>query len=75
MEDKTDCVIHPLVVTECMVTALVGDDPNSSANASLENPIHRPGKVVVWRRKEMKVSCGNVVEQSDQGQVINNIGE
>jgi hypothetical protein len=30
MEDKTNCVIQPLVVAECVVTALVGYDPDTS---------------------------------------------
>ena len=54
VDDKTNSVIHPLVVAECMVTAFMGNDPNSKENTALKNPVNRPGKIVVWRRKEME---------------------
>ena len=75
VDDKTNSVIHPLVVAKCMVTAFVANHPNSNADTALKNPINRPGKVVVWRRKEMEISCSNVVEQKDQDKVTNKIEE
>ena len=45
VEDEANCVVNPLVITEGMVATLVGNNPNASADAALDDPVEGPGQV------------------------------
>ena len=75
MKDEADCVIDPLVITECMVTAFVGNDPDTGENAALKGPVDGPRKGLEVKREELDVRRGYVVEKKDKTEVINNVGE
>ncbi|KAK6772684.1 hypothetical protein RDI58_027922 [Solanum bulbocastanum] len=45
VEDKTNSVIYPLVITKAMMTTFMANDPYSSANTPLSDPISRPRKL------------------------------
>jgi hypothetical protein len=61
---ETNKIIKPLIVTKCMVTTFMSNDPNTSENATLENPIDRPKNEGKRVREEMEVSGGNVEKES-----------
>ena len=64
MEDEADGVVEPLVVTEGVVAALVGDDPNAGESAALESPVEGPCKDCEGARKEAEI-CGDVIEEEN----------
>lgn len=75
VEDEADGVINPLIITKCMMAAFMGDDPNSGANRSLYGPVEAPCKVGVGGGEEGDVCGGDVVEGSDDDEVVDDVGE
>ena len=75
MENKANCIVKPLIVTECMVATLMCNDPNTGKDATLDSPVGRPGQEREKARKVLEVMGGNVIEEEGYGEVINNIGE
>lgn len=73
MEDEAYYIIKPLVITECVVAAFVGNDPNSGEDAALDSPIKWPGQESKMARKGVEVMGGNVIENKGYGEVINDI--
>lgn len=75
MENKANCIIKPLVITECMVATLMCNDPNSSKDATLDSPVDRPSQECERGREFVEVIGGNIVEAEGYGEVIEDIGE
>jgi hypothetical protein len=75
VKDKPNGVINQLVITEGMVATFMGDNPNTSANTTLADPVNRPCNVAIRGWKEVDVSGGDVVHDGDENEVIHNIGE
>lgn len=75
VKDKPNGVINPLVITEGMVATFMSDNPNSSANTTLADPVNRPCKVAKRGWKEADISGGDVVHDGNEYEVIHNIGE
>lgn len=75
MEDQTNSVIQPLVITESMVTALVCYDPNTGANTALNIKINRPRQEGERLREVLDVGGSNVVNDRNNGEVVKDIGE
>ncbi len=75
MENKSNCIIKPLVITECMVATLMCNDTNTGKDAALDNPVDRPCQERERTRKVVEVMCCNVIEAGGYGEVIEDIGE
>lgn len=75
MEDETDNIIKKLIVGECMMTAFVGNDPDTGCNTALDDPVHGPGYVLVGRGDLGDLIKGNIEEGGDDGKVIRDVGE
>jgi hypothetical protein len=60
MKYETNKIIKPLIVTKCMVTTFMSYHPNTSENATLENPIDRPKDEGKREREGVEVSSGYV---------------
>jgi hypothetical protein len=75
VEDKANCIIKPLIITECMVATFMCNDPNTGKDATLNGPIGRPGQERERTRKVLEVMGGNVIEGEGYGEVIHDIGE
>ena len=73
MKDETNRVIDPLVITKCVVTTLVSNDPNTCQNAALESPIDGPSKELEVFGEEVEISGGYIAEERDQCEVVDNI--
>ena len=71
MEDKANNIIKQLVVTECMVATLMGNDPNTSKDATLDSPIDWPCHERERTGKEVEVMGGNIIEAEGYGEVAN----
>ena len=71
MEDKANNIIKQLVVTECMVATLMGNDPNSSKDATLDSPVDWPCQERERAGKEVEVMGGNIIEVEGYGEVAN----
>lgn len=75
MEDKTDCVIQPLVVAKSVVAAFVGYDPDTSQDTALTRPIEGPSHIRERLREEREVIGGDVVEAGGYNDVSDKVGE
>jgi hypothetical protein len=53
----------------------MSNDPNTSENAALENPVDGPCDVGKRGWYEVEICDGNVAEEKAEGKVINNIGQ
>ena len=73
MEHQAHEVIYPLVITKGMMPTLMGYDPDPCKDTTLEGPIDWPRDIRVRIRQRRNVSCGNVVEQRGQGDIIDDI--
>jgi hypothetical protein len=58
-----------------MVTTFMRNNPNTSENAALENPVHGPRNTGERGWQEVKVCDGNEAEEKAYAQIINHIGE
>lgn len=75
MEDQTNSVIQPLIITESMVTALMCYDPNTGENTALNIPKNGPCQEGERLREILNVGGSNVVKDGGNGEVIKDIGE
>lgn len=75
VEDKAYSIIKPLVVAEGMVATLVGYDPHTSEDTTLDEIVNRPCQVGEGLGEEVYVSSGNIIKDGGYGEIIYNIGK
>ena len=76
MEDGTEEVVPELRFTEGLVTALMGQHPDSGHHRALGVPVHRPEDVRRPHGESRVVDPrGEVAEDSDDGEVRDEVGE